>query len=476
MNQSRSQQYQYNLLRHQIEQELANEDFMKHLYHSVDGILRVILTMMEHRDKEDWTSHMVDEQGNPLLTKEEQQQFMDVLKDHKDNIVSFFEKDKQEGGDYVPDVSTLSGLSDDFLKKKTEQVTKMEEESDDSVGMDDIYTKFVKRIRQVDSVVNDYASKYGVLKLEKEYDLQPDIRIVPEAAASAISQGVMALSTSAGYPIPADTTMYVLSKIKIPFRTIVFSIYIILDIARMSMAFAGRDTSRKILSVVLSLLELLRGDWKKAILTFMGYYGTTPLLYGQLGKVFLTAFRMFSPQLQDSFIFGSLDATKSFIIGLLLSIFQVTAPEEVRLPLIASLEKIAQKKAEMDGLLQDANLSARPDYLSPTFEDLNNIQAVMSDQAYLCSCEFGELVQSVNQSAIIRAVLQLLRIPVTKEFIELKCGKEPCQPFVTKVVQEAKAQQEEPNAQEEEPKALPKTNQKAGRILHTIRQSKKNKK
>jgi hypothetical protein len=215
-----------------------------------------------------------------------------------------------------------------------------------------------------------------------------------------------------------------------------------LDIARMSMAITGQETGRKILTVMVSLLELLRGDWKKALLTFMGYYGMNPTLFGQFGKALLTGFRMFSPDLQDQFVFGSLDAAKSFMIGILLTIFQVTAPEEVRLPLIASLEEIAKRKAQMDGVLESEKLSARPNYLSPTFEDLNNIQAVMVDPAYICSCEFEELIKSVDQTTMIRVVLQLLRIPVTAEFRKLKCGAEPCHPFVKEVVEESEEEKE----------------------------------
>jgi hypothetical protein len=342
-------------------------------------------------------------------------------------------------------------------------------DDDSLLGLDDLYEKFVNKIQTVDQVVNDYASKYGVLRLEKEHDLQPDIRMIPEPVAIAISQGVMALITAAGFPIMSDTTMNVLSKVKIPYRTIVFTIYMALDITRLSMAFTGRDTGRKVISILLSILELLRGDWKKASLTFIGYYGMTPLLYGQLGKIFLTAFRMFSPDLQDSFIFGSVNATKSFIIGILLSIFQVTAPEEVRLPLMASLEKIARRKQGMDETLKDANLSARPDYLSPTFEDLNNLQAVMDDKAYICSCEFEELLNNLDKTPIVRLVLQLLRIPITRKMKETTCGKEACKPFVTKVVEESIE-----DKKKEERLEKPIVSKRGGRVLHAIEKKSKN--
>jgi hypothetical protein len=119
------------------------------------------------------------------------------------------------------------------------------------------------------------------------------------------------------------------------------------------MGISGPSIGRKILSILLSILELLRGDWKKSILTLIGYYGMMPMLIGQLLKVFLTGFKMLDPQLQQSIVYGTLDSAKSLMIGFLLAIFQVTAPEEIRLPLIGSLEKISQKKAEMDGTLED---------------------------------------------------------------------------------------------------------------------------
>jgi hypothetical protein len=101
----------------------------------------------------------------------------------------------------------------------------------------------------------------------------------------------------------------------------------------------------------------------------------------------------------------------------------------------------------MDGVLEGQGLSARSDYFSPTFHDLNNIQAVMSDDAYICSSEFDELIKAVNTSTIIKIVLQILRIPVTEEFKKLKCGEPPLKPFAEIAVdQSIKEKQKEEKA------------------------------
>lgn len=447
MSLSGAQRYGFEELREQINNELLNEHMPEHLYKSTDGIIRVIDAIVKTKG-EGWAGQVLNNEGKSILTQNEQVKFTEAFQPYLETIIDFFGgDDEMSGGVYKPDISKMSGMSKNFLTTKAAQATHSFPippfDPTKMPGIDDIYSKVINRIGNVNSTVNNYASKYGVLKLEKEHDLEEDVRVVPEPAALAISEGVFALSTSAGLPIPPQVTLEVLSKVKVPFRTLVFIVYLILDVARVAVGISGPAIGRKIMSILLAILELLKGDWKKAVLTIIGYYGMMPLLVGELLKVVLTLFRMLAPQIQHSIIFGSLDAAKSFVVGLLLAIFQVTAPEQVRLPLIGILEKIAQHKAKMDGTLEDIGLSARPDYLSPTWNDLNNIQAVMSDKAYICSCEFKELVKAVDNAAIIRIVLEILRIPVNNDMIQYKCGSEPCKDFVTTVVKEAKDETEQ---------------------------------
>jgi hypothetical protein len=210
----------------------------------------------------------------------------------------------------------------------------------------------------------------------------------------------------------------------------VIIIYLCLDIARMSAATAGIDSTRKTLSIILAILDLLRGDWKKAIMTIMGYVDSSSLFIGQFGKVFLFLFQTLSPRIQEQFVYGTYDTIKSFIIGLLFTIFKVTAPFGVRMPVIKVLETISKHKKDIDGTLKAADLEPLPDYMSPTFDDLNNLQAIMDDPAFLCSKEHHELVESANQSNMINVILQMARIPVSEQFIKYKCGTKPARSFI----------------------------------------------
>ena len=448
----------YASVRQQIEETLANKDLSRNIYESTNGISRILDAIIATKG-EDWVAHVVDEHGKPMLTDAEQQQFTYAFQDHIYALLTFLgtirdhTQTDQEGGDNLTpaSVSEQSKQSDKPITTKQPPTVTHGEGEDPAklVGIDDIYTKFIERIRNVDKTVNDFASQYGVLKLEKDFDATTDIRLIPETVAVAIS------SLMAPFILPTVTKPF-LDNIKVSFRTIVFTVYMAMDVARISMGVSGRENARKILSILVSLLDLLRGDWKKSILSFIGYFGTTPLLYGEVAKVFLTAFNMFSPPLQESIIIGSLDASKSFLIGLLLAISQVTMPLEVRRPIILALDKIAQHKAKIDDVLKSEGLAPRPDYLSPTFQDLNNLQAVMTDPAYLCSCEFQEMVDAVNRSAPIKIALQLLRIPVTKEYKEYTCGTGPCKPFVTEIVENS---QEELQKQENQTQQAPQEKQ-----------------
>jgi len=430
-------------IRKQITSALSDRNIIHHLKQSTDGIISVFHAIGT-KEKDQWATHV------PGLTSTEQQQFTEAFRNHLDPIRSFFNPSMSHppmrGGQAAAKAPTSSStsseptfaeqanMSEEEVQSKLEQSTgKSSDPTSDPetmTGLDNVYAKVMQRIGQVNSAVDGYASQYGVLKLEKQYDMDHDIRLVPDPVVLFLE------------PVTGPAGAVFLKKLKVSFRTIVFIVYLVLDIARITAAVAGNDYNRKVLSVMVSLLELLRGDWKKAMLSFMGFYGMTPLLIGQQVKLFLTLFRMLSPTLQETFIYGAFDTTKSFFIGLLLTIFQITAPEEVRAPLIGILEKIARKKAEIDGILIDAGLSARADHFAPTFEDFNNIQSLMDDPEFICSTEYEKLIEIINTSSVINMILQILRIPVTKEFRAYRCGTKPSKPFITLLVDQSKIDKE----------------------------------
>jgi hypothetical protein len=444
MNVSGSKRYTLNDLRTKINDALLNKEMPDKLYQSMDGTSRMIEAIIKTRGN-GWTAHVLDNKGKEMLTPDEQERFERAFQPYLDSIIEFFDTTANKDGEmFGGALSNLAlstaadkmGLSKNMLKKRMEYITKETPADKEYQGPDEIYKQIIDKFGQINSTVNMFASKYGVLRLEKEHDAEPDIRIIPSFAKDLIVLGAQSIADATVGP-EVDVvapTKEILDKIKVPLRLIVSLIYMFLDVARIMVSINGSIFGRKILSVTLSLLEFLRGDWKKAILSFIGYYGMTPLLIGQALKAVVTLFNMISPELQDTMVYGAYDATKSLLIGILLTIFKITAPEEVRLPLIGILEKIAQKKVELDGELETAGLEPRPDYLVPSFQDLNNIQAVITDKAFICSKEFETLSETVNKSALLTLILQLVGIPTDKDTERRKCGDDLDKPYVELLV------------------------------------------
>jgi hypothetical protein len=437
MNVSGSNRYTLNDLRTKINDALLNKEMPDKLYQSMDGTSRMIEAIVKTRG-DGWAAQVLDNEGKEMLTPDEQERFTRAFQPYLDSIIEFFKptshKDNEIIGGEIKTVAKLMGKSQEYvdnLKKRT---------LGDVGGPDQIYTQIIDKFGAINSTVNGFASKYGVLRLEKEHDIEPDVRIIPEVARDLIALGAQAITDATVGPqvIVAESIKDFLEEIKVPFRLIVSLIYLFLDVARIVVSTNGSNFGRKVLSITLSLLEFLRGDWKKAILSFVGYYGMTPLLIGQVLKAVLTLFNMLSPELQESMIYGAYDSTKSFIVGILLSIFKITAPESIRLPLIGVLDTIANKKTQLDGSLGAAGLQPRPNYLMPSFQDLNNIQAVITDKAFICSKEFDTLFSTIGESSLLTVILQLVGIPTDKKTIDRKCGDLLNKPYLELLVELSK--------------------------------------
>jgi len=392
--------------------KLANEalkspTIMTHLYDSINNIANIVSTI--HRTKgQDWAKHVVGGDGRQVFSEKEQETVSTLFNPFVSDIVTFFGHGTQEGGEQRPDI--IKALSELHTIKKDLGISKEpepeeEEQPTTMFGLDELYIKFLNSIEGINNSVKKFAGDSGILKFEKESDEQEDWRIVPDLITSKMK--------TVPNPMIYNTGVF-LEKLRLPLRTIVMIIYLFLDIARISAGVAGKIERRNILSTVVALIDLLRGDWKKAIFSYMGVFGEKPLIRGEFLKIFLTGFQMLSPELQDTFTYGAFDAGKSFLVGLLLMVFRATANDSVRLPLVISLYKLRIAKEALDKSLtsqpnplkthggscdappDDSTLPPRPDYLSPSWEDLNNLQALMSDPDFVCSTDYYELLQTAG--------------------------------------------------------------------------------
>jgi hypothetical protein len=278
MSLSGSQRYNFEELRELIDKALLNDQMPDKLYKSVDGFLKIIYTILRTKGN-NWAAQVLDENGNPLLTPEEQIKFTDLFKPYTESIINFFnsntnDDDEMVGGNPLAAVSGITGAPPIGAPKASPTVASVApptvapptgttgasptelqvvpgaaaagESAGEAVGavisgMGNMYSKIMERINKIDTRVNDYASRYGILKLEKDYDTESNIGL-------PIPKSVLIL------PTPFTPILRVLSEIKIPFRTIVTTVYLILDITLLALGSSGSNNGRKVLSIIVALI------------------------------------------------------------------------------------------------------------------------------------------------------------------------------------------------------------------------------
>ena len=407
--------------RKQVDQLFQRSDFATMLSRSTTGILGMIFAIQgeqggQHR--EGWAKRAVDEEGRPLFTPAEQEVWTATCEPY----LPFFRGLQRGGADLptIPAVPSVPSVPSVDLGSETPSTAEA-----DAAGPDDFFESAFHQYEKANSTIHRYVSQHGPIQMST-FDKGEDIPLFPKMMTTALQ----------GYPATKAVGM-ALEKVKLPPRTIYVIVYLLLDMARISASVAGADQNRKILSVIIAVLDLLRGDWKKAVLSLLGYAGSSQLYLGQLLKAYLTLFQTINPRIQRDIIFGTYSLGKSLLIGGLLSVFQVTAPASVRLPLIEILEKLAERKEAIDGVLMEQGLAPRSDDLAVSFEDIQRLQSLMDDTAFICSKEYEELTKHVQSNFSLRMVFQLVGIPTSDTFKQERCGKGPRKPLVDNIVQES---------------------------------------
>ena len=412
------QQYQFNQLKEDIQLELARTSFPTTIFNTINNIARVINAIRLTKGQ-GWAAKVIGDNGQPMFTTVEQQRYTELFKPYISAIVSFF-NDKDElpsyvaehhGGQTISQIPTktdkLSALSDKASGFVSDSLQNFDVSS---ITPDVLFDNIMSTLTRINKSINDTAE---AVNLSHDLDNKPDV--------------------------PLGATGIMISP-----RLIVFLIYYVLDITRVAISLSGNETGRKLLSILVSILDVVRGDWKKAILSFIGYFGTSPLLLGTALKTYLTVIQMLSPTLQIKLPYFMYDSAKSILFGLLLSVIQLGAPKPIRDQIDGVLEKLSNVQRDIDAKLKQLTppLSSRPDYLKADFTDLNNLQAILDDPVYVCSAEHrkavDDLLASVGKEGapVVQLVLSLMRYPHTSGMTKYMCDDKAKKSYVDLLVDE----------------------------------------
>ncbi len=381
------------------------EQIPDRIYSALEGISSSLLAWKQHGGKAGWSSTLVDRKGHSLFSEEEQKEIERAATTAEPILESLFENVVlMAGGASLTNLKTSAAGGD--LVKMPSVV------SAEDISIDKLYYGLLQKMDDYDRQWRDIVNQIGIVKTFESQD----------------AKGVITVPFVPPIPIP-----YV-----IPARAKLPIINTILEMLRIMVSNTVFDAPnfRVLLSFTLAILDLLRGEWKHAVLSALGAYSVTAMWIGLGGKVLRDAWLLISPDLQHQLQKTLFQSSKSLFAGFFLWGFSVFSPDVIRMSVesatgkmreaianfnekIAGVEQQAKSVANPVGI--DVSFQRIPESLVPSFDDIQNLQTLVKVPEVYCSKEFQDILKPLLLVPPLRLALELFNIPTVQEDIDEQC-------------------------------------------------------
>lgn len=390
-------------------EEMSKQDpeiIKRQIWDTASAISFLVVEAKRARFKAGWSANLKDVDGDPVFTQEDMTLVEGIVDTYVKPLFDNANEAVQSGGvvPSMPIIPTSKGLVQP--KQMPGMVAGLEINPKD-ISLDAMFWKAKNFIESLDEQAHRFSREMGPFKFF--YDSPIDLRI-PLPYLSAI-------------PIPPRVIPLLL-------EVVVESVRVICGLGPMS-----NDLVRKILSVVLAIIDVSKGNWKHAILSIAGFFGKNPMIAGLIGKVFLTALQKIAPDILNTLIFTKYQSMKSFLIGSAIWVVTTFSPDLVRKSISKSLDKLSGPEGPLGkarGIIEK-KMASDPKYevrfkdvlasLTLSFDDLQNLQMIARQPAIMCSKDFQEALDGVRMVPPLRLVFELFNIPTDPDTVEYVCGQ-----------------------------------------------------
>jgi hypothetical protein len=172
----------------------------------------------------------------------------------------------------------------------------------------------------------------------------------------------------------------------------------------------------------------------------MGVYSKTFMFYGMIGKVGRWVYDFISPDIQTRLEDDLLAGGKSMVVGFWLWFLNLVSPKIVQNTINTLLQTVNMPlellNKQIDAIEQQAQATAAPlgakvefpripmDKV-PSFEDIQNFQAILHRPEIFCSEGFQAIFTPAIAIPPLRLAFELLNIPTTPEGVAKQCTGVP---------------------------------------------------
>lgn len=376
--------------------ETPIEQVQKNLYAAQNEISQILISYKQAGGSQGWSQMSQDADGKPLYTTEETQLLevaLNGLFPFLDPILSVKKKEQSN--------QTGGALGQQDLPKLASFLPDQKD-----LSIDKAYHSVQDYISNLDEQNRELARTIGPFRFINKMSIDPKIPL----------------------PLPAP-------PIIIPARSIVPGISTFLELLRLLVSYGplSSSTLRNIFSGVIAIMDILRGSWKNGVLSLLGVFGSTPLLFGLFGKLLNNTWELINPDIRQRLSDDMFSGTKSAFIGGWLWLFSILSPDFVRTIVNTSMQQLRIPLEEFNNRLGALEQSAAagsgepiefprlPLNMLPDFDDIQKIQTLAAQPAIYCSPEFQSVLEPLMNLAPMRLVLELLNVPTQPEDIQQKC-------------------------------------------------------
>ena len=275
------------------------------LWEAMDGISLTFLAFQDKNGEKGWAKDLKNSTGNPMWTEEQVQMLEKLLP----TVVDSIKPKEQHGGAEIP-----------FITGKS--FHELVPPSSSWISLDGAFYGARDYLKKLDEDNKQIAKSLGFLTFVGE-DSNEDIKIGP---------------------IP-----YINKTIDIPPRVVLPLINTILESIRLLVSVTfDIKILRQLFSLTLALLDFARGEWKNAILSFLGVFSRDWLLIGVVGKTGRWVYNFISPDIQENLEEDIFKSGKSMFIGVWLWLASILSPSFIRKRINSLIENINIKAKKIN--------------------------------------------------------------------------------------------------------------------------------
>lgn len=277
----------------------------------------------------------------------------------------------------------------------------------ETFSLDKQYEYVTQTLDAVDSQLTDFSKQYGLVALES---VAPDPKFVLPLG-----------------PVPIP--------IVIPVKTVLPTVNLILELFRIVstqipvVSFLGTPAT-----LLMTLLDLARGNFYHAMFSLIGIFGKYPMYAGIGLKILRDAYLLISPNLRSDLRDVVFKSSKSFAVGFMIWMFATVAPDIIRKPIVMLLDKVRLLVENFNDVMTKAEVKATaamkgfgsvelpklPSDKIPSIGDLYILQEYIQNPRVYCHPDIDGIIQEMRSIPPMALFFDLLNIPRkgTPEYVE----------------------------------------------------------